>query len=524
MFRLLSYFVVFLTIIFNLSLVFAVESTQAMQATSACCFTFEEAKVKYFKSNQYNEFVDYLSKIKEKDKSGELCIYYYQALARFNQLKYLEEKQSWDEYFASGNTYREELVEKLKQVLTQTQSNDCLRVKSRLLVWQFHQGQQDAFNEQSLIDLMTDLKLYAQAKNDTVLLKEAADTLLAYQQNSQAREVYKLYCAALVSGEIDDAALKGIAAGFYKEGNLALAQTVYDLYLERISKKLAPEKLAGELFEIASLFVYKVSGLADPAYAEKIYAKISELGLKDAFNEESIYLRAFNLEKIKEYSLARDFYWQLTQLYPDSRHFDEAIYKVGMLDVYALANLTSGRSCFEKLIAKPILSSQGISAFYQLGLLSQWQGDLVKAKDYYDAVLKNAQGKYPSIVACAQERLNELKDNKTLNYNLQSFLDLSLKQEKISTGVNSAQLQASGYILEKNQSTNISTLLQMAESGCNRVELQYLWSGNLGGATPTTAESNFKSAYVDSGTKEINLVILAPGGNLEHAFVMVDVY
>jgi hypothetical protein len=56
------------------------------------------------------------------------------------------------------------------------------------------------------------------------------------------------------------------------------------------------------------------------------------------------------------------------------------------------------------------------------------------------------------------------------------------------------------------------------------VELQYLWSGDLGGAHPAATESNFQGVYADSGTKEINIVIVSPAGTIDRSFAMVDVY
>ena len=54
--------------------------------------------IKYFKENKYSEFVDFLDSYKITDKLNKSCINYYKALARYTQLNYLEEKQSWDEY------------------------------------------------------------------------------------------------------------------------------------------------------------------------------------------------------------------------------------------------------------------------------------------------------------------------------------------------------------------------------------------------------------------------------------------
>lgn len=68
------------------------------------CASIEELKVKYFTQNQYNEFIEALNNFKNKDKLIQPCLNYYRALGRYQQLKYLEEKQSWDDYFANGNT------------------------------------------------------------------------------------------------------------------------------------------------------------------------------------------------------------------------------------------------------------------------------------------------------------------------------------------------------------------------------------------------------------------------------------
>ncbi|MDP2927234.1 MAG: hypothetical protein Q8N80_00295 [Candidatus Omnitrophota bacterium] len=513
---------IFLSIILGMPATFFAQP--AAQKTNSCCPNIQDAESKYLVDNQYNEFIDFLNNFKDKDKPTQLCLDYYKANARYLQLKYLEDKQSWDAYFANGNTYRDELVENAQKVISQTDSANCLKAKSRLLLWQFHRDQLDAFAQQALEDLVTDVHVYAKEAGDLDLIKEVADKLLAYEEKSKAREIYKLYVEGLVAQKMSQAQLKSVAAGFYKQGNLELAQSIYDIYIEEISKTFTPDKFIPELFEIASLFVYKPAGLYDMAYAEKIYAKIEALGQKDVFNQDTIYLRAFNLEKFSAYKDAKKFYLQLTQIYPDTKYFDEATYKVAMINAYALADINEARKYFDLLAAKTVFSPQVISAFYQLGLLAQWEGNLVKAKDYYELLLKNAQDKYIAAVAQAKDRLKEIQENGQLSYNLKTFLDLSLKNESALIEMNKTELNSSSYILEKNQNNTVSSIVNMPQSGCNRVELQYLWSGDLGGANPVVTESNFGGAYSDSGTKEINIVIISPAGTIDRSFIMVDVY
>ena len=522
MFAFLRCGVIFLSIILGMPATFFAQPT--VEKKGSCCQDFESEQSKYLADNQYNEFIDFLNNFKDKDNSAQLCLDYYKASARYLQLKYLEDKQSWDDYFANGNTYRDELVENAQKVIRQTDSASCLKAKSRLLLWQFHRDQQDAFAQQALEDLVTEMNVYAQQASDLDLIKEVADKILAYEEKSKAREIYKLYVQGLMEQKMTQPQLKSVAAGFYKQGNLELAQSIYDIYIEEISKTLTPDKFIPQLFEIASLFVYKPTGLYDMAFAEKIYAKIEALGQNNAFGQETIYLRAFNLEKFGAYKDARKFYLQLTQAYPDTKYFDEAIYKAAMINAYVLGDINEARKYFDLLAAKTAFSPQVISALYQLGLLSQWQGDLVKADSYYQLLLKNALDKYVVTVAQTRERIQEIQENKPLSYNLKTFLDLSLKNESALSEMNKAELKSSSYILEKNQLNTVSSLVNMPQSGCNQVELQYLWSGDLGGANPAVTESNFQCAYSDSGTKEINIVIISPAGTIDRSFTMVDVY
>ena len=517
-------FMVLILSIFFWRPAFSLSATENAPLSGSGCASFEELKAEYLKNNQYNEFIDALNNSKGKLKLTPSCINYYKALARYSQLKYLEEKQLWDDYFANGNTYRDQIIQFSKNVIDQTSASDRLRVQSRLLLWKFHRDQQDAFHEQALIDLIADVNAYAKETNDAVLIKDIADELKGYEEKTKARELYKLYVDKLVSGQMIESKLKAVAAGFYKEGNLELAEIIYDIYIEKTSKALTPEKFIPELFEIASMFVYKSPGLYDMAYAEKIYARIEGLGKQDVFNQGAIYLRAFNLEKMQEYKKAREFYLRLIQLYADTRYFDEAVYKIAMIDAYALADVKEARIYFEKLTSKPIISPQVTTSFYQLGLLAQWEGDLVKAKDYYGALIKNSADTQAAVVALAQDRLKEIEENKPLNYNLKIFLDLSFKQESNLLEMNRAELKSSYYILEKNQKTSISSMVLMPESGCNQIELQYLWSGNLGEVHPGTSDGGFQGSYADPGTKEINIVIVSPAGALDRSFIMMDVY
>ncbi|MDD5108549.1 MAG: hypothetical protein PHC29_03455 [Candidatus Omnitrophica bacterium] len=521
----MTVFLKYLLTIF-LSLFLCLPSLYSVEQTS--CSSIEESKIKYLAVNQYNEFIDFLSNFKEKDLVNQLCLNYYKAQARYLQLKYLEEKQSWDDYFTNGNSYRQQLEQSAQKVISQAQTDNPLRLKARLLLWQYHHGQQDVLAQAALDDLLTDVGAYAKDERNPGLIKNIADTLLAGEEKSKARQIYKLYVDQLIAGEITDAQLKSIAGASYKEGNVELAEVLYNIYIniciEKISKTLEPEKFIQELFEVASLFVYKPQGLYDMAYAEEIYSKIEGLGKADVFNQTTIYLRAFNLEKLRDYKGAIKLYLQLIQLYPDSKIFDEANYKIAMINAYVFSNIKEAKKYFNILAAKQEFSPHVISSLYQLGLLAQWEGDLVKAKEYYELLLKNAVDQYPSVVDRAKERLKEIQENKQLDYNLKTFLDLCFKNENSLSEMGKAELKSSSYVLKKGEPVTVFSSVNMPQSGCNQVQLQYLWSGDIGDVISPVNNDSLQCNYSDPGTKAINMVTISPSGTIDRSFTMVDVY
>jgi len=85
--------------------------------------------------------------------------------------------------------------------------------------------------------------------------------------------------------------------------------------------------LAGQLKEIARQFSYDPISVGDTAYAEKVFASMEELAGKDSFDEEALYLRAFSLEKAKEFAKAKDIYRELINRFPQSTRINEALIK-----------------------------------------------------------------------------------------------------------------------------------------------------------------------------------------------------
>ena len=505
-------------------------SKQIMEAKdcSVVRANLDEALKLYAKENKYNEFVDFLNSILKQKSDCNAQVNYYIALSRYQQLKDLEESQGWDEYFAKGNDYRSQITEGAQKALETLSTDDPLSISTRLLLWQFHRDQQDTFNEQALNDLISSLNEYAKGDKDIQIIKKAADVINSYGEKGRAKEIYRLYVGKIISSSLNDEELGDIVAGFLKDGNIDLAETIYDVYVDRITKDLAKDKSIPLLISLAKVFAFspvvgEEQAPKDMIYAEKIFAKIEEVGGKDSFNEALNYLRALNLEKAKDYRKAKDLYLEFSSKYPESAHNNEAIFKVAVIDTYVLRDRKDGNDYFVKLAEQEKLNAQSISALYQLGLLSQWDNDTQKAKAYYNKLIEKANGNFSETVMNAKDRLKEIEGSQPLESNLKLFLDLALKDENARFDMSRVNLTISPYLSKKDAQVTINSNSNAGSSGCLQVDLQYAWSADLGSAKPQANIATFPASYKDTGTKVVFLVVSSNGSVLDRSLDMLDV-
>lgn len=484
---------------------------------------FAELKDIYFSANKYTEFAEFLKSLSRQKDKLEPFTSYYIALARNRQLKYLEEAQKWEEYFSSGNTYREEIAREAERALDLSNPKEPLYLYARLLFWQFHYSQQDASADAALSDLMNASFEYAKSAPDLTPIKEAADQLLVLADKGKSRELYRIYADKLISSKSEVKDLKDIASAFYKEGNLGLSESIYDVYIERISASYPKEELISDLTGIAKEFAYSDEGKSDTSYAEKLFKRIEEIGVKEAFDEGLTYLRGFNLEKAKEFPAAADIYIDLLKRFPRSAYGDELKFKIGLIHIYVLRNAQSGKDYFRGLAKNEDLSPQVISSLYQLGLLAQWEEDLPAAREYYNKLLERGSGDFQETASLAKARLSEIDGLKPIEYNLKAFLDIALPDENKIFNMEKIDLKARPYKADKDTAFNISAAAYTGESGCMQVELQYLWSGDLGSTQPANTQPSFLTRYLHSGSKVINLVVVSPSGILDRSIDIVDV-
>lgn len=485
----------------------------AKPAAPDVCVECRRLEEEYAKKEQFRELADKLSELARKNKKNPPCVDYYMALARYRQLKSLEEKQSWDEYFSRGNEYRDAVVENAQKAVNAASPQDPYGVYARLLLWQFHKDQQDTFVEDALSDLVSSALAFAKSGGDIQVVKDAADTLFSREEKVKARALYQLYVDRVAGADTKEEDLLKSAQGFVKSGNTELAQALYDAYLARISKSWPKEKLVPVLVEIAKAFSYKDEGVSDPEYAEKMFARIIELAGADALSQELLYLRAFNFEKSKNYPQAKAGYQELLRRYPSLPGQNLVLLKLGLISAYCLGDVAGAKEYFQKVAADPKAGALASQAFYHLGLLSQWADALDEAKKFYAS----------SAEPLAKERLEEIEEARPIEYNLKTFLDAALKSEGFQHDRTKLFLRSSPSLAKVNQEVAVGSMPYLVQTGCLVAEMQYLWSGNLGSAHPGMQEASFKTTYPVAGVKEIFVVVVSATGVVDWDVDLVDV-
>jgi TolA-binding protein len=447
-----------------------------------------QLKESYFKENRYSEFVDYLKIHKKDNPLSEVS--YFIALSRYEQLRYLEEEQQWDEYFNLGEEYRQELIQEvLNAVRLTSKERDSLSVYARCLLWQFHKDMKDAQEEAALADLLSAVEQYSGL------------------------------------ADVDLSAVKYVADRLSDYGDRLNSQRVYNIYLE--TSISSPEFELSRLISLAKQLAYRDNNATSkPFLAESVFKKIDELNPDLILDQQTQYLRAYNLEKLKQYRDAHLQYQALVKNYPQNcLHYPEAIFKMGVISAYILSDIPAAQGYFTELTQGPSLAPQVFASFYQLGLISQYQGEILKARGYYHTLLEKSRG-----VSCCSDlisktkiRLKEIEERQPLEFNLQAFMDASLKYEGDVAFSPNVDIRVGQFKLTPNRDVGISSFALPAASGCSPVNLEYLWSGDLGSEKPGSDQHSFTNRYVCPGTKLIQLTVITPTGTLDRNLVFIDV-
>ncbi|MDO8748662.1 MAG: hypothetical protein Q7J72_06095 [Candidatus Omnitrophota bacterium] len=492
----------------------------------------EELSGLYFSGGQYNQLVDFLRKLEKTAVSGcELPLGYHIGLCRYHQLRYLEETRNWPEYFDRGNFYREELFqETLKTVSLCPESP--LAIKAQVINWLEHKAQNDSLGKDALDKLISLINTYVKQEVEVLnleVIKEAADILQREEEPALAKAVYNLYVSRLDSAKTAKEELRLAAESALESGNISLAEIVYERYINGIKGFLSKEDLAKELTVIAEHFRFK-----DMAYAEKIFTILEDSCGTGCFSEELQYSRAYNLQRLKDYSKALQEYEKLVKNFPASLRINEAEFKLGVLYTYIISQKGEGLNYWQKVIERDSDLILVVESLYHRALINQYGEYLTQALADYSRILEliNNNPDFKELTERVYGRQKEIQESKPIEYNLKTFLDVSLKNGGIiKSQALALNLSAEPFKTTTSPSTALIIDKQVkfslnqpqAMTGCLVPEFTYLWSGDLGGIYPVPVTPEFSADYQTKGVKVVNVVVLSGLEPVGSALEMVDV-
>ncbi|MEK6564473.1 MAG: hypothetical protein AABZ65_05565 [Candidatus Omnitrophota bacterium] len=496
----------------------------------------EELSSLYLEGHQYNQLVDFLRKQELIAVSGcELPLGYYIGLCRYHQLRHLEETKNWQEYFDRGGFYREELFQETMKTVSLCLESPLV-IKAQVINWLEHKAQNDSLGKGALDKLISLLNNYVRQDAaglssvegevspsglDMEVIKETADILQREGEPALARAAYNLYVGRLDDSKTAKEELRLAAESALESGNISLAEIIYERYINGIKGSFSKEDLAKELTAIAEQFRFK-----DMAYAEKISAILEESCGTGCFSEELQYARAYNLQRLRDYSKAIQEYEKLVKNFPASPRIDEAEFKLGVLYTYIISQKEEGLNYWQKVIERDSDLILVVESLYHKAMINQYARYFDMAMADYSRILErvNNNPDFKELTERVYIRQKEIQESKPMEYNLKTFLDVSLKKEGIiESQALALDLMAEPFKTIRGREIKFSLNQPQVMTGCLVPALTYLWSGDLGGIYPVPVTPEFSTAYQTKGVKVVNVVVLSALEPVGSALEMEDI-
>ncbi|MFH1691544.1 MAG: tetratricopeptide repeat protein [Candidatus Omnitrophota bacterium] len=463
-----------------------------------------------------------------KERAGQAAeIYYFMALTRQDEIAYWKQTKNWEDIYDKSPAYQKEISGNLVKALNAAKDDVGLTLRIKYLKWRFaREGDSEAaagfFN-----DLINTAKEKAEDIQAANIVKAISDELSTLEDKNLSRRLYDVFLEKLAQLNFSAEQLKAMAEEFLSQANAYLAKTVLELYLDQIKDDAA---LASELVLAADKFATKDSGEAlDPLYAEALYHKAFELAGPGVFSASFQYRRAFNLERLKEYDQAFTEYQNLLSNYADYEFKQEIYFRLGVLAAYAKKDIDLACGYFLKLTQEYPQDVQSLSAFYQLGLLNQWQGKKEIAEGFYDNLMSAASSmkldfEKNEIVSLAQDRIKEIQENKEIKYPLKLFLSgiFVIGQPEV-VGFLSVDVTAQPPNENADVPVKLVVTTSTPETGCMVPTYSYEWSGESGRLVNIPNTFDLKTEYANPGIKLVQVAVVGPQGVEGVGFEMVKI-
>jgi len=511
------------------ALLFFVLAGSAFAEKESAAVPLKEKAAAAFEEHAYDAFYNDLTRI-ISEGDGEAEVFYYRALTRMEQIAHWRRTKNWQGVYDIGPTFQAGIAQDLAAAEEDAAEDAPVRFGIVFLRWRAAHDEGDAAAYTMFGDVVAQAEKTAASPEGLAFIKEKADEIRDLEDKNLSRQLHMVYLDHLADSEMSEEQIRRSADAFVEEGNLYLARSLYDILLERIEDD---EARGRAMVEIAGRFAHP--GDAEPlgpVYAEEIYAKARDLAGPAVFSQESLYRRAYNLERLKDYEAAVAAYkeWlagdEAAQKEGSGPRRAEVLFRIAVLTAYGLGEAETAKSFLQDLIAEFPADPLVVSARYHLGLLAQWAEESDAAKEEYGAALAKAgeagMGEDSEIAALTKARLEELQEEKPMAYGLRLFFEGTFgKKEKPA----SLHVDLTGRWPRSAPGKDVRYTVTTSNpmTGCMMPDYAYEWSNEVGGLEniPNTAE--LTTDYAEPGLKVAFVAVLGTAGLEGAAFDLVQV-
>ncbi len=512
--------VIFLSTFLCLSCVYAADNAD-----------LEKLSQEYFAKNDYDGFFKYVKEALAKKEVQKAEGNYYLALARQKNIEYWQEKKDWEGVYDKAEGFKKDIVSCLKESEGSVKDDTALLMEIKYLKWKRLSEDSPDSSAGVFNDLVNTAQQSEGSSRNLEVIQSIASDLAKLEDKNLSRRLYEIYADKLIKANSSPELLKENAKRFLSENNTYLSKTLFNAYL----KSLKEDKIlkAKETVQIANFFANDGSkeGI-DPVFAEDLYkSAFSDAGVS-AFDADSQYRRAFNLERMREYSAAAKEYSEFLNSFSSNSLKESVEFRLGVINAYVFKDIDTALSYFAKIIEENGSRSMVLSALYQSGLVSQHIGQSEKAGEFYKNLIDNATSRgldveKNELCLMAKDRMTEISEGKDIRYNLKIFLDLSLKKsdEKEPQAISPISVDLVAHPPKEKVGSSLRFVVTTSnpQTGCMTPAYSYEWSGETGSISNIPNSPEITTDYASDGIKVVNVVVVGPQGPEGAAFEMAEI-
>ena len=392
----------------------------------------------------------------------------------FSQLKKWQEEKDWEKFFQNKDSYKEKILEYLKDI----EYPPHLKLKAKYLVFELSSFLNETSTRQMLKSFTEEIQSLNQADEETLLFLRYVISDLNLRQEAQLkRKVSTQYIKLLKSSSSPDL-LKREAEVFHLSRDIDNFAAISSAYFDLIEDKDVLKREILLYIEKASCDGFKDA--CEPYFTEGLFSRLTD-EFNDELDEDTQYLRGYNLESAFEFQNAADIYNSFLERFPQSKLAEEVIFRLGYIYMYKLRDFSKSGEYFLKL------KERGYGVSKQLMIL------------------------------------NKEFDKERVSYNEKVFLEALLRETQLPRNT-ALQIESKPSRVFTDDTLSVRSISFSPDTGCIVPEGLFLWSGDLGGVKITTNTPDFSTSFNEEGLKIIQLVEQIPKGVLGFDSSLINVY